>query len=359
MSRTRPLLHVTFVVLLAGCGPSAPAPIPVPTARGTMLNPPPAVGSAPVTPASPRPIASPLAEGKAADGAAVDPALAALSRDDLGQKMAAGQQRGFQQVQNGNPADGYKNFQESAKYARELRRRFPELSPKEQAILGTVFYNDACALAMGGDAQAAFAALQEAVGAGFADANLLDSDPDLAKVRALPAFEAWRKGLDAAIIAHAKEEVRNEIAVFQSYPFDFTLPDLDDKPLKLADLKGKVVVVDFWGTWCPPCRAEIPSFVKLQSQYENQGLRIIGLGYEREDKEKAVKLTRDFMQAQKMNYTCILGDEGTQKQVPKFEGYPTTLFIDRQGRVRLQYVGQHPYTTLEAAVTLLLEEPGT
>ena len=86
-------------------------------------------------------------------------------------------------------------------------------------------------------------------------------------------------------------------------------------------------------------------------------MQIIGLGYENGEKAEAVQLTRDFMAKNKMNYTCMLGDAATQKQVPKFEGYPTTLFIDRTGKVRLQYVGLHPYPTLESAVTLLLEEP--
>lgn len=272
--------------------------------------------------------------------------------------MSATQQQGFQFMEQKKPVEGYKTFQESAKYARELKQRFPELSPQEQALLSNVLYNDACALAVGGDPSAAFASLKEALTAGFADAKLLDTDPDLATVRSLPEFEAWKKEMDAIAAARAKEEVRGQIAAFESYAFDFSLVDLDDKPIKLADYKGKVVIVDFWGTWCPPCRAEIPSFVKLQSQYGEQGLQIIGLGYERMEKEESENLIRDFMKEQNMNYTCIIGDEATQQQVPEFRGFPTTLFIDRTGKVRLQYVGLHPYATLEAAATMLLEEPG-
>ena len=266
-------------------------------------------------------------------------------------------QRQGQATAEDKSAEGYKSYLESAKYARELRRRFPDLGPQEQAAIGQVLYNDACALAVEGNATAAFASLKEAASSGFADTELLDGDDDLAKVHALPEFAAWRKELEALAAAHAKEEIRTEMAAFKSYPFDFTLPDLDDKPIKLADLKGKVVIVDFWGTWCPPCRAEIPSFVKLQTKYGEKGLQVIGLGYERGEKEDAAKLVRNFMKAQDMNYTCILGDEATQKQVPEFEGYPTTLFIDRTGKVRLQYVGLHPYATLEAAATMLLDEP--
>lgn len=357
MSRSPRLSFVALVVLLAGCSPSAPAPVPTPVARAPVTSAP-ATAASPATPASPAPVptAPPTANAKEPG---VEPALGEMSREALGQKMAATQQQGFQLMGQNKSAEGYKTFQESAKFARELQKRFPELSPQEKAGVSNVLYNDACALAMGGDSNAAFTALKEAVSAGFADTNQLIGDTDLATVRALPEFEAWQKELEALAAAHAKEEVRNEMAAFKTYPFDFTLPDLDDKPLKLADLKGKVVVVDFWGTWCPPCRAEIPSFVKLQTKYGEQGLQIVGLGYENKGKEESVKLTRDFMEAQKMNYTCILGDDATRKQVPQFQGYPTTLFIDRTGKVRLQYVGLHPYATLEAAVTMLLEEPGT
>jgi thiol-disulfide isomerase/thioredoxin len=297
----------------------------------------------------------PAANGKESGG---NSELAAMSRDELIKKMNSLQQQGFQLASQHKTAEGYQSFQESAKYARELQRRFPDLSPREQAAVGGALYNDACALAVGGNPSGAFASLKEAASNGFADMEQIDGDADLASVRSLPEFAAWRKELEALAAAHAKEEVRTEMAAFKSYPFDFTLPDLDDKPVKLADLKGKVVIVDFWGTWCPPCRAEIPSFVKLQTQYGDKGLQVIGLGYENGEKDEATKLVREFMEDHKMNYTCILGDKATQKQVPKFEGYPTTLFIDRTGNVRLQYVGLHPYATLEAATTMLLEESG-
>ncbi len=146
----------------------------------------------------------PMAQQPAGDGkkAGGDPALAALSRDELGQKMAAQLQQGFQLMQQNQPAAGYKSFQESAKYARELRRRFPVLSPPEQAALGSVFYNNACALALGGNPSAALSSLQEAVSAGFADTSQLDSDSDLATVRSLPEFKAWRKEMVAVAARH-------------------------------------------------------------------------------------------------------------------------------------------------------------
>ena len=98
------------------------------------------------------------------------------------------------------------------------------------------------------------------------------------------------------------------------------------------------------------------AFVKLQEKFGDKGLQIVGLNYEMRDKEESIKQIRDFQKDQKMNYTCLLGDDATREQVPGFQGYPTTLFIDRTGKVRLQYVGLHPYATLEATVSALLEE---
>ena len=128
--------------------------------------------------------------------------MGALSRAELGQKMAAQLAQGFQWMQQNKAAEGHKCFQESARYARELRRRFPNLSPRELSTLSNVFYNDACVLAVGGSPSAAFESLQEAVSAGFADIKQVNSDPDLATVRSLPEFGALRKEMSAVAARH-------------------------------------------------------------------------------------------------------------------------------------------------------------
>ena len=84
---------------------------------------------------------------------------------------------------------------------------------------------------------------------------------------------------------------------------------------------------------------------------------MVGLNYERGEGDEIVRVIKDFMTENKMNYTCLIGDPETRKQVPNFRGFPTTLFIDQTGKVRLQFVGLHSYSTLEAVVTKLLNEP--
>lgn len=280
-----------------------------------------------------------------------------LSREELVKKVSDTLERGMELSARRMDSAAYKEYQAAGELARELKKRFGKLTEEEQEAAANAIYCDACALAMTGSAKQAFAALKEAFDTGFSDGDLLDQDKDIISVRELPEFAEWRKELNKTLAARTKERIAKELAEFKTYPFDFVLPDVDGKTTKLADYKGKVVIVDIWGTWCPPCRAEIPSFVKLQATYGEKGFAVVGLNYEGGKEDEVVRVIKDFMAENKMNYTCLIGDADTRKQVPDFQGFPTTLFVDRAGKVRLQYVGLHSYATLEAVVTQLLEEP--
>ncbi len=145
---------------------------------------------------------------------------------------------------------------------------------------------------------------------------------------------------------------------FSPFAFDFSVTDVTGKSISLSDLQGKVVIVDIWGTWCPPCRMEVPSFVKLQQTYGSQGLQIIGINYEEPSDPEEVQRQAvvDLIEELDINYPCALGTESIQAQIPFFEGYPTTIFIDRTGKVRSKVVGMHSYRELEAKVRELLVE---
>jgi thiol-disulfide isomerase/thioredoxin len=154
------------------------------------------------------------------------------------------------------------------------------------------------------------------------------------------------------------DEARRELSANPLFPFDFTVTDLAGNEIKLSDLQGKVVIVDFWGTWCPPCRAEIPSFVKLQEQYGSQGLQIVGLTYEdpSNSAEDNTKTVQQFADSNGINYPCALGTDAITDQVPGFRAFPTTLFLDRTGKVRAKLEGLHEYDFLEALTLSLLDE---
>lgn len=225
------------------------------------------------------------------------------------------------------------------------------------AAIANIYFNEAGALARSGQLTEAVSAIDDAVANGFTELSTIDQEPEFASVRESEGFaqhmEAWQQAVKERIMA----KVRQDLKKGETFPFTFSGTDIHGTEQSLEALKGKVVIVDFWGTWCPPCRAEIPSFVRLQETYGEQGFQMIGLNYERKDtEEENLKGVLDFAEEFSINYPCLLSDVETREQVPNFQGYPTTLFIDRAGKVRMKVVGLHDYAYLEAVVTLLLAE---
>ena len=119
--------------------------------------------------------------------------------------------------------------------------------------------------------------------------------------------------------------------------YDFTLQDLEGKPISLSDYKGKVVFIDFWATWCPPCRASIPAVEKLYEQYkDNEDFAVLGINLQ-EDKDTIVK----FMKKQKMNYPILLSDKKVIANY-RITSIPRFFIIDRDGEIYNKYVGFAP-----------------
>lgn len=244
-------------------------------------------------------------------------------------------------------------FLRSADAARKLKAEAKELSPREGQVVAEVFYNAACSLALDGKPDAAVATLKEAVDSGFTQDQVIEQDDELASLRKRPDYLAVLK----AIQAKQAEVVLKLMKENKPFGFAFNLPGLDDKKVSLADYKGKVVIVDIWGTWCPPCRAEVPHFVELYKEYKDKGLEIVGINCNEEGTPAEVKKTiREFLAENKVPYTCVIDDGTTEAKVPDFQGYPTTLFLDRTGKVRLKLVGGYEKGALEAAVKALLDE---
>jgi peroxiredoxin len=128
------------------------------------------------------------------------------------------------------------------------------------------------------------------------------------------------------------------------------LKDLDGKAVKLADFKGKVVILDFWATWCPPCRKEIPGFVNLQKKYGDKGLVVVGVSLD----EGGTAAVKPFVQKMGMNYPVVMGDQKTVAAFGGIEAIPTTFVIDREGNVVTAHQGYADEATFESEIKPLL-----
>lgn len=113
------------------------------------------------------------------------------------------------------------------------------------------------------------------------------------------------------------------------------LKDLHGRTVRLADFKGRVVLVNFWATWCLPCRAEIPDLVKWQRQYKRQGLQVIGITYPPTHHREVQRFVRQF----KMNYPVWLGSNETKALFDPGETLPFSVVVDREGKVRATIEG--------------------
>ncbi|MFB3920818.1 MAG: TlpA family protein disulfide reductase [Terriglobia bacterium] len=135
---------------------------------------------------------------------------------------------------------------------------------------------------------------------------------------------------------------------------DFSLIDMNGRKIALADYKGKVVLLDFWATWCGPCRIEIPGFIKLQERYRDQGLVILGVYID--DNAESV---REFYSEFKMNYAVAAGDSKIVELFGGIVGLPTTFLIGRDGRIYSKHSGATDVSVFEEEIKELLAAPPT
>jgi len=123
---------------------------------------------------------------------------------------------------------------------------------------------------------------------------------------------------------------------------DFALTDLSGKPISLSELKGKVIFVNFWATWCPPCRQEIPDFVEFYEENKSKGAVILGVSV-----DKSVDQVRDFANEYKINYPIVMATNEMVKDYKPGRYIPTTIIIDTKGMIQDKKVGIMDRAALE------------
>lgn len=150
------------------------------------------------------------------------------------------------------------------------------------------------------------------------------------------------------------KEVPQETAPVKKTGFkpapEFSLKDASGIERKLSDFKGSVVIIDFWATWCPPCREEIPHFVELYNQYKDQGLEIIGVSMDRSPE----RVIPGFIEKNNVNYTILFGEDKVYDLYGGINAIPTTFIVDKYGNLVRKYIGYKEKGVFEQDIKELL-----
>jgi peroxiredoxin len=132
---------------------------------------------------------------------------------------------------------------------------------------------------------------------------------------------------------------------------DFDLRDASGKSIRLSDFKGRVVLLNFWATWCGGCKVEIPELIEFQNKYKHRGFEVIGVSNDQD----GWKIVKPFVEEKRINYTVVLGDDKICKRYG-VEAMPVTLLIDNRGRIAASHQGVLDKEAGEDEIKMLIQE---
>lgn len=164
---------------------------------------------------------------------------------------------------------------------------------------------------------------------------------------ALFMFVAFLTALTSA--AHAADDICNVSG--EKTKLNFTVKDIAGKDVRLSQYRGQVVLLNFWATWCVPCRREIPSLAALHRDYQERGFVVLGVSVDKE-----VRLIKPFARVMKMNYPVLIGAgrQDLNTAFGPFIGFPTSVLIARDGAICMRHVGLVSRSELERQINALL-----
>jgi cytochrome c-type biogenesis protein len=169
--------------------------------------------------------------------------------------------------------------------------------------------------------------------------------------RVLPDLTAWVPEPTVASVPVAKPADPNKaLSVIADAP-EQTFTDLEGKPINLSSLKGKVIALDFWATWCVPCREEVPIFNEMQRKYKDRGFEVMAVAVDSGD-EAIKKFIKDYS----IEYKVAVGSTEQGTAFDPFPGLPKTIIIDRQGRIRAKHLGYTPKEEFDHEIEKLVSE---
>ena len=156
----------------------------------------------------------------------------------------------------------------------------------------------------------------------------------------------------SSVQALDKESLSGQIVGKQAP--DFELETLDGKKVKLSDYKGKAVLLNFWATWCGPCKIEMPWFVQFEKDYRDQGFEIVGVAMD-DSKKEAIA---DFAKEMGVNYTILRGKESVGELYGGVMGLPTSFYIGRDGKIVGEHQGLNSRSDIEDKIKAALAQGG-
>ena len=132
---------------------------------------------------------------------------------------------------------------------------------------------------------------------------------------------------------------------------EFSLKDVDGRSVSLAEYKGKVVLLDFWATWCGPCKIEIPWFVDFEQKYKDRGFAVLGVAMD----EEGWSVVKPYLTESKINYRVVMGNDSIASLYGGVDSLPTTFILDKDGRIASTHVGLVSKSDYENEIVHLLD----